>query len=243
MSRSFESVSTWRQDLPSTTSTVRRRLIAELARSISKLSSERVRVAVDGYTAAGKTTFGHELARAVRAFGRSTARASMDDFKHTWHHTREHGYDRVTGFGYYHNAYDFTTARNLLLQPAGPGGDGQVALCAFDPLTGQDHRQTFVQLPADAVVIVDAVFAFRPEYNPFWDFRIWLDVSPELALRRGIDRDAEMEGPDEAARLHRDRYRIAEAIYVAEVAPREMADVVVENSDYDAPQIQRLWVP
>jgi len=32
--------------------------------------------------------------------------ASLDDFKHPWRHAREHGYDRVSGEGYYRNAYE-----------------------------------------------------------------------------------------------------------------------------------------
>ena len=45
-------------------------------------------------------------------------------------HAREHGYDLVSGEGYYRNAPDFSSARELLLRPAGPGGSGNVVLCA-----------------------------------------------------------------------------------------------------------------
>lgn len=120
MSLSFESVSTWRQDLPPNSSRQRQQLIAECARAVANLSRSRLRIAIDGYTAAGKTTFGHELATVLRPLGRSTARASMDDFKHTWRHTSEHGYDRLTGAGYYRNAYDFAAARRLS-PGTGPG--------------------------------------------------------------------------------------------------------------------------
>ena len=92
-------------------------------------------VAVDGMTCAGKTSFGHELAAALRDLGRPTARASMDDFKNPWREARELGYDRLSGEGYYRNAYDFRSARDLLLAPAAPGGSGDLVLCAHDPLT------------------------------------------------------------------------------------------------------------
>jgi uridine kinase len=196
MTTSFESVSTWRQPLPETTSPCRRHLIDGLAEAVDMLSSGRLRVAVDGRTAAGKTTFAHELTAALRRRGRSTARASLDDFTHPWSHAHRHGYDRVTGEGYYRNAYDFTSATNLLLQPAGSSGSGRVALCAHDPLTAADHRDTIEQLPEDTVLIVDSVFAFRPQYAPFWDYRIWLEIESGLALRRGIIRDNALEGAD-----------------------------------------------
>ena len=144
----FESVSTWRQPEPASASSARTAVITEVAERIDRLSLLRLRVAVDGFTAAGKTSFGHELAAALRRRGRSTLRASLDDFKNPWREAREKGYDRTSGEGYYRNAYDFDSARNLLLAPAGPNGGGIVALCAHDPLTGIDHRAVTVKAPA-----------------------------------------------------------------------------------------------
>lgn len=235
----FESVSTWRQPVPPSASEERAALIRAIAGEIAALSPGRLRVAADGLTAAGKTSFGHELAAALRELGRPTLRASMDDFKHPWRHAREHGYDRLSGAGYYRNAYDFGSARDLLLIPAGPEGSGRVVLCAHDPLTGEDHRQTAVTAPGDAILIVDSVFAFRPEYDDCWDYRIWLEVSEQTALRRGIARDTAAEGAEDAARVHRDRYHVAAEIYVAEAGPRERADLVIDNSDFARPRILR----
>jgi uridine kinase len=181
--------------------------------------------------------FGHELAAALRKIGRSTLRASLDDFKHPWRDARERGYDRVTGEGYYRNAYDFRSAVDLLLVPAGPRGSGEVVLCAHDPLTGVDHRATSVIAPDDAVLIVDSVFALRPEYDAYWDFRIWLDVEPGVAFARGIGRDLDAEGVDEATRVRRDRYGPAEEIYIAEVRPLSRSDLIIDNNDCSRPRI------
>lgn len=233
----YESVSSWKQDLPGSISAVRRELVAGIADRVLGISPHRLRVVVDGFTASGKTSFAHELAAEIRARGRSTLRASLDDFKKPWSDAREKGYDRVSGEGYYRNAPDFDSARSLLLEPAGPSGSGIVALCARDPLTGVDHRHVTVRAPIDAVVIVDSVFAMRPEYDEFWDFRIWLHVPAELSLARGVDRDAPVEGREAAERIHRDRYHEAERIYVDEVDPVARADVVVDNTDFSSPVI------
>jgi uridine kinase len=233
----YESVSSWRQPLPLSGSPARVALINQLADTIAALSPGCLRVAVDGYTASGKTSFAHELAAALRDRGRPTLRASMDDFKHPWRDAHERGYDRTSGEGYYRNAYDFASARDLLLRPMVSEGSGRVALCAHDPLTGVDHRGTMVDAPIDAVLIVDTVFAFRPEYNDHWDYRIWLDVDPVLALSRGVARDSATEGRDEALRVHRDRYQVAEAIYISEVDPVSRADVSIDNSDFPNPRV------
>jgi hypothetical protein len=126
----FESVSTWRQPLPPASSAERSALIAEVAGQIVSLGPGRLRVAVDALTASGKSSFGHELAAELRERKRPVMRASLDDFKHPWRHAREHGYDRLSGEGYYRNPWDFASARDLLGQPAGPAGSGVVALCA-----------------------------------------------------------------------------------------------------------------
>lgn len=161
----------------------------------------------------------------------------MDDFKRPWSHAREHGYDRISGEGYYRNAYDFASARTLLLEPAGPQSSGRVVLCAHDPLTGEDHRDTVVSASEDAVLIVDSVFAFRTEYDTFWDFRIWVEVPADLSLRRGVSRDSELEGVEEATSLHRDRYHAAQKVYLSEVDPLSRADVIIDNSDFANPRL------
>jgi hypothetical protein len=95
--QAFESVSTWQQPVPPPASAARDAVMGTVARRIAQLSPGRLRVAVDGLTGAGKTSFGHELAAALRGLGRPTMRASLDDFKHPRRHAREHGYDRVSG--------------------------------------------------------------------------------------------------------------------------------------------------
>ncbi|MFY9806018.1 MAG: hypothetical protein WCC65_09105 [Pseudonocardiaceae bacterium] len=90
------------------------------------------------------------------------------------------------------------------------------------------------QLAPDTVLIVDGVFAFRPEINRYWDFRIWLDVDPETSVRRGAERDQHWAG-SEAEILHRTRYLPAECLYLAEVEPVPFADVTIDNTEFDRP--------
>lgn len=228
------SVSTWQQPTPPPAGPDRARVLDLVVDRITALGDGRLRVAVDGLTAAGKTSIGHELAHRLVDRGRPAYRASLDDFKRPWREA--HLYDRVSGEGYYRNAFDLEAARRLLLDPAGPDGDGTVALCSIDPLTQVDHSAETVQLPPDAVLLVDGVFACRPELNDSWDLRVWVDIDAELSVRRGTARDADMEGGIEAAEaLHRDRYLAAEVIYVEEVDPRAIVELVLDNTDFERP--------
>lgn len=231
----FESVSTWRQPPPQPLSAPRTEVLERLAARIDALSSGRLRVAVDGRTGAGKTSFAGELAASLRSLGRATLRAGLDDFKRPWRD--RHLYDRTSGEGYYRNAQDQDAAVDLLLRPAGPDGSGRVTLCSIDPLTQQDHSHVTVEAPPDAVLVVDGVFALRPAYAPYWDLTIWIEVDAAESLRRGVDRDQDREGREQATRLHAERYAESERIYIAEVDPVATADVVVDNTDLSHPTI------
>ncbi len=73
-----------------------------------------------------------------------------------------------------------------------------------------------------------------------WEFAVWLEVAPDRARKRGVERDAMREDDTEAERLHRDRYAVSEEIYLAEADPVALADVVVDNNDLAVPRLMRL---
>lgn len=73
---------------------------------------------------------------------------------------------------------------------------------------------------------------FRPELNDVWDFRIFVDLDVEEAMRRGSTRDQAWMGSLEIAQLrYRLRYVPGEQIYVHHIRPQEHADVIFDNRD------------
>lgn len=230
----YHSASTWRQPCPPAASAERAALVEDVAERVLARGQGRLLVGIDGFTAAGKTSFGHELAERISAAGRPALRATLDDFKRPWRD--RHLYDRESGEGYYRNAYDYEAVGRLLLGPCRTPEATSCALCAIDPLTQRDHSSERTRLAANAVLIVDGVFAFRPEINAYWDFRIWLWVDAELSVRRGAARDHDWAGT-EAESLHRTRYLAAEQLYLREVDPLPMTDVVIDNAEFARPRI------
>jgi uridine kinase len=232
------SVSTWRQPMPPIPGPARARLVDHLVEVIDSLGERRLRVAIDGLTASGKTSLGHELGRGLAQSGRPTLRVSLADFKRPW--SEAHRYDRVSGEGYYRNAFDYEAVRTRLLDPSAMTADGLVALCSIDPLTHEDHSAITTPMPPNGVLIVDGVFACRPEIDSYWDLRVWLEVDADLSVRRGAARDAGRLGDAEgAAALHRDRYLASELLYIDEVDPRSFVEVIVDNTNLDEPRLVR----
>ncbi|MFD9971286.1 uridine kinase [Streptomyces sp. NPDC059015] len=229
------SASTWRQPRPASASPGRDALVARIAERVLALGDRRLLVGIDGLTASGKTSFGHELGARIGAAGRPVLRATLDDFKRPW--KDRHLYDRESGEGYYRNAFDYEAARRLLLDPCRTEGAASCALCSIDPLTQQDHSATRTPLTDDSVLIVDGVFAFRPAIDAYWDFRIWLDVDAEVSVRRGAERDGDWAG-SAAEAIHRDRYLAAMRVHLQEAEPLTRADAIIDNTDFARPRLR-----
>jgi uridine kinase len=212
----------------------RAEVVEALGQHIRRHRAARPRVAIDGPTASGKSSLANEIANWLSHHGTPVLLATLDDFKRPW--CDRHLYDRESPAGYYRNAYAYDALRELLLEPFTTASPAGCALCSIDPLTQTDHQSERTAVPANAALLVDGVFAFRPEIDHFWDIRIWLHVTPEVAIRRCTDRDRGRAGTD-AKRLVRQRYLPAEQLYGTEVDPRSKADLVVDNTDIAAPQI------
>src|SRR5688500_13854306 len=93
----------------------RHELIETLAEAVTSLQlGHPTRVAVDGRSAAGKSTLADELAAAARVRGREVVRASIDDFHRPGHkhRARRGGW---TPQSYYDEGYDYAAFRDVLL--------------------------------------------------------------------------------------------------------------------------------
>jgi uridine kinase len=195
------------------------------------------RVAVDGVTAAGKSTFARELSAAVAGLGRPSVHLTMDGF----HHHREHRHrrGRLSADGYYEDAYDFAALAERVLIPLGPGGDRRYRVRVIDLDSDAEIGEAPVEAPVDAVVIVDGTFLQRPELAGLWDHRIFIDTDLAVARERGTRRDArQFGGLAQAERIYDARYHAAARRYLAEIGPAARATLVVENSDAEHPRLR-----
>ncbi|GHJ48820.1 uridine kinase [Catellatospora sp. TT07R-123] len=219
-------------------------LLAEVAAGIVAIDRPHpVRVAVDGCSAAGKTTFTDELAAAVRArTDREVVRVGVDWFKKPVHLRTAYPVDSPES--YYLDTWDYGAIRDLLLVPLGPGGHRRYRDAIMHPagtehVDGPEHTAA-----ADAVLLADGGFLQRPELDPYWDLRIFLDIGLDDVQRRGTARDQVWMGSAEAAaHRYRTRYVPGERRYLDEVQPARRAQLVVDNRDFAAPRLLRADWP
>lgn len=209
----------------------RRELLASLVPEFAQhYRLGRTSLAVDGPDGAGKTRFADDLATAFRREGFEVFRASIDDF----HHPREFRYraGRYSAEGYYRDAFDYSLFRRVLAEPFRMGGSTGFQLRGFDLARDVPFEADWETGPDDAILLVDGVFLHRPEVRGLWNFSIWLDADPAVRLARMVARDG--VDPDPEAESNR-RYSDAQRRYVREVHPNTASDVIIDNTDPDAP--------
>jgi uridine kinase len=162
----------------------------DLLRALAARIGPGMRVAVDGVTASGKTTFADALAELAPG----AARVTIDDFH------------RQPAQEYYPDSFDFEAFRARVAATRG-------------------------------TVIADGVFLLHPALRDLWDLTVFLAVDRELARERGIERDVSWMA--NARKRYAARYVPGETRYLEEVDPESVADVVVENTDFDRPWLRR----
>lgn len=220
--------------------TARARVLGRVADHLVQCSvGHPLRVAVDGITAAGKTTLARELAAAIVDRGRPAEHLSMDGFHHPRAYRHRQGRDSATG--YYEDAYNFAAFARMVLDPLGSGGGRRYRERILDLAADTLVDEPPVTAAEDLVLVVDGSFLQR---DLTWDEVLYVDTAFDIARDRGTVRDADMFGGVEAAGYAFDaRYHAASRRYVAEVDPAACATIVVGNDDVTRPELRRIGGP
>ncbi|WP_002146911.1 AAA family ATPase [Bacillus cereus] len=215
----------------------RKQRIKKIADHILTLNlAHPIRVGVSGITASGKTTFANELAEELKNRGEQVTRASIDDF----HNPRAIRYaqGKESARGYYEDAHDYTAFKERLLKPLGSNGNLQYETISHNLKTDIPVQNVpLVALP-NMVLIVDGTFLLKKEIEYLFDYKVFVDTDFEIARKRGAERETEAFGSyEEAEQMFINRYHAACMMYIDEHNPKECANVIFQNSNFDDPVV------
>jgi uridine kinase len=172
-------------------------------------------VAIDGHSAAGKST----LARSMAAALPDVQVVHVDDFYRPMDEAErlalrpDEGYDRY---------FDWQRLQLEVLAPLRAGSDTSYRRYEWD--AGSLGGLAVVR--AEGIVIVEGVYSFRPELRPLYDLSIFVATPPATRRMRQVTRS------DSDAWTS--RCDAAERFYVATHRPEAAADLVVDGLGPDA---------
>lgn len=209
--------------------------LAKIIRGIKK--PHPLRVAIDGVDASGKTVIAEQIAAVLKSCRRQIIRVSIDGF----HNPRR---IRYAGGGslarqYYKNSFDNTALLKNTLKPLGPKGSLIYKGAIFDFKSDKKVFCAQKRAEKNAIIIMDGVFLLRPELVNYWDFKIFVKADFKTTLRRACKRDGYLFGEKkEIISRYRRRYIPGQKIYLAQAKPHKIADIVINNVDFNTPFIE-----
>lgn len=171
-----------------------------------------VLVGVDGQGGAGKSTFARSV---VGSLGGAVV-VEGDDFYRDMDDDARASLDPAAGVEQY---FDWQRLRREVLEPV-RRGEGTLRYQRYD--WADAAMGAWVELPMPEVVVVEGVYALRPQLLDLVDVAVWVEASEETRLRRQAERG---ENADEWIA----RWVAAEDHYVATCDPRSRADLHVDG--------------
>ncbi len=198
--------------------------------------SHPIRIGIDGVDAAGKTIFADDFAKFLQKTGKQIIRASIDGFHNPKEIRYQKGQDSPEG--YYFDSFNNQAIIDLLLKPIGPNGSLKFRKSIFNYMNNSEVESPIDVAQEDAILIFDGIFLFRPDLVEYWDLKIFLDVQFDITIQRTLKRikDKKYLGSEQdILSKYKKRYIPGQKIYITNVNPKEKADIVIENIDFNNP--------
>ena len=187
-------------------------------------------VGITGIDSSGKTMFTGALASYLVARNRKVQVINLDDF----HNPREVRYaGENQADNYYHRSFNIQSIVENLLIPIHRKGEHSVTLKLLDLPTDRYEIEKKFSFNRDTIVLFEGVFLFRKELAEYIDLKIFLDISFSESKRRAGARD-----PEEVFNKYDTKYLPAQARYLEEYPPRDGADIIIDNTDWEFPSVK-----
>ncbi|OGO18621.1 MAG: hypothetical protein A2Z15_02265 [Chloroflexi bacterium RBG_16_50_11] len=191
-------------------------------------------IGVNGIDCSGKTMFAGGLEDFLKSNGYRTQLISLDDF-HNPREIRYAGYSRDED--YYDrvkqgSSFNFKLLIDELLCPISRKKTVFKQLTLLDWKTDKMENVKKYSINKNTVVILEGVFLFIKELEPYIDYKIFLEIPFEECARRAKARDTE-----DVYKKYRNKYLPAQRKYLKEYPPRQVADIVIDNTDWEYPTI------
>ncbi|MGL1887421.1 MAG: hypothetical protein OCD76_12980 [Reichenbachiella sp.] len=207
-------------------------VIEERIAQIKQVKDKPIRIAVNGIEGTGKTIFAQNLTEYLNSISISAIQISIDGF----HFNKEVRYKkgRDSAKGYYEDSYDEITFVEKVLKSS------QSNCPTYTKATHDLETDEYLTLPPTelnngVVMITDGAYLLKPNYRNHWDIIIYLKTSFEIALNRGVERDkSKLGGVDKTKEKFEKRYHEASKMYLNENNPENLADIVIDNSDFES---------
>lgn len=206
-------------------------LLKKRIKKTLKNKQKPVCVAINGIEGTGKTVFAGKLTIFLQENKVNAIQVSIDGF----HFNKKHRYrqGRDSAKGYYEDSYNESQFVEKVLMSS-QFKDPKYTTAIHDLETDNYLDLDPIEIPNNSIIITDGAYLFKPNYRNHWDLKIYLKTNFKTALARGVKRDLGLLGGlKETEEKYHNRYHEASKIYIKENQPEELAEIIIDNTDFE----------
>ncbi len=196
-------------------------------------------IGITGIDCSGKTSFAESLEKFLTSRGLKTQLLHLDDFHNPMEY-RYSGEDQAEN--YLNKSFNIGKIVDKLLVPIQQKKAFTVRMTLLNLETDKYEIEKEYSVNTDTIVIFEGVFLFRKEFTPYIDYKVFLDISFDECIQRAWARDSEDFSQrygdiEELNKRYKGKYIPAQRKYLAEHPPVETADLIIDNTDWERPEI------
>ncbi len=218
------------------------KLLKLVSEKILKINSQKpLLIGINGVDGSGKTYFAKELENYLcNIINRQIINISIDDF----HNPREIRYQKGenSSIGYYEDSFNLKAFIEFVFKPI-VEGKTKIKTKYFYHFTDKELNEPFTSINKNAIIIIEGIFLFKKELVDYFDFKIFIDVDFKFTVARAIARDKKKKETQQEKNLVNEkylkRYVPGQKLYLEDVKPKELADFVFDNTDFEEPIVKK----
>jgi uridine kinase len=188
-------------------------VLPEILNRVHQLSTSKqlVLIGIDGCGGSGKSTFAAELSSSLGL----VPVIHVDDF---YKPSQERS--RITSSQPVGWQFDWQRLERDVLKPLNAGGEANYQWYDWTLDCLADWRN----IKALSPIILEGIYALRPELSMYYDLRLWIECPRDVRLQRGLERDGA-----HARSQWEDDWMKEEDRYIASYSPHLQAHTIIQG--------------
>ncbi len=183
-------------------------------------------VGISGIDSSGKGFITAKLAKELTKKGFRVANINVDG----WLNLPHVSFDPDTpAENFYENAIRFDEMFQKLILPLKENRSIHLTADFVEETATEFQKHEYFFKDVD-IILLEGIFLFKNALVDYFDLKIWIECSFEVALQRAIARSQENLSPEETIKAYETIYFPAQKIHFAEDNPLEKAHLIFSNN-------------
>jgi len=202
--------------------------------------SKPILVAFDGLDTSGKTTLADKVYSSMKKQNLlNHERIQIDKFHNPKSIRIQKG--DLSPEGFFYDSFNLPAIFKNVITPLKKGSD-TIINGIYDYKAEQEIINSRIKIDNHSVILFDGIFMHRDELFKQWNLSIFLDISFETMLKRAIKRDLFFFGSEEnVKKRYMEKYIPGEKIYLNSCKPKERANIVIDNNNFELPVLLKRY--